>query len=264
MRSKQISQLPIVDEENRIVSLETISDLLMKNKKDNFVVLMAGGMGKRLSPMTDSLPKPLLKVGNKPILEIILDNFISHGFQNFYVSVNYKAELIKNHFQDGSKYGVNIQYIEEDQVLGTAGALKLLKEHTDLPIIVMNGDLLTNVSFTNLLEFHKDQNAIATMCVREFDLQVPYGVVCLENDQIKTIDEKPSHKFFINAGIYVLNPEIRSMIPNSQQFDMPQLFNSLRTENYKTIAFPIREYWLDIGKKDDFDKANVDFSEVFK
>lgn len=261
MKTKSISQVPVIDHNGIIVRVETLSDLLSKDSHENFVILMAGGMGKRLGSLTEAIPKPLLKVGNKPILEIILDNFISQGFKNFYISVNYKADMIKEYFRDGSHIGVNIQYLEEQDSLGTAGALTLLPQKSTLPLIVMNGDLLTKVNFKNLLEFHQDQKAMATMCVREYDFQVPYGVVGIEGESIKAIDEKPIHKFFVNAGIYVIEPSMVEFIPSQLRYDMPTLFNMLKASNKKTTAFPILEYWLDIGKKDDFEKANHDFTK---
>ncbi len=264
-QSKAINQVPVIDNEGVLLGLEVLKELITQDARDNFVVIMAGGLGKRLSPLTESTPKPLLLVGNKPILEIILDSFISQGFKNFFISVNYKADMIKEYFRDGSHISVNINYLEEKESLGTAGPLALLNEQlnqqTDLPLIVMNGDLLTKVNFSSLLEFHADQKAVATMCVREYDLQVPYGVVGIDGDQIKAIDEKPIQKFFVNAGIYVLDPIVTRLIPQGLRYDMPTLFNALRSLDKKTTAFPILEYWLDIGKKDDFEKANDDFTK---
>jgi dTDP-glucose pyrophosphorylase len=263
MKLRFLSQIPIVDRDGIVVDIKTLTSLITQHKKDNFVILMAGGLGKRLSPLTDNSPKPLLKVGNKPILQIIIENFIDHGFVNFFISVNYKADMIKEFFKDGKSYGINIQYIEENEPLGTAGALSLLKEKPEKPIIVMNGDLLTKLNISNLLDFHLQQKADATMGVREYDFQVPYGVVKIDNDVICAIDEKPMQKFFVNAGVYVLNPEVLTQIPEHKYFDMPSLFNETRAKGKKTIAFPIREYWMDIGRRDDFDKANFDFLTVF-
>lgn len=263
MKIKQINQIPIVDEEGRIVHVEVLNDLLRPTKKDNWVVLMAGGLGTRLYPLTHDCPKPLLKVGNKPLLETILQSFIDQGFHKFYISVKYKAEMIQEYFGDGSDWGITIQYLQEKDSLGTAGALSLLPEKPSEPFFVMNGDLLTKVNFEQLLDFHKTYQAKATMCVREYDHQIPYGVVKLDKQRLVSLEEKPTQRFFVNAGIYVLSPEIVERIPHNQYFDMPSLFDLLMEEDQHTIAFPIREYWLDIGRMADFERANVEFAEVF-
>jgi GTP:adenosylcobinamide-phosphate guanylyltransferase len=177
MKLKRLHQIPIVDEAGRVIDIKILDDLLKSIPRNNWVVLMAGGLGSRLRPLTEDYPKPLLKVGNKPILETIMENFIEYGFRKFYLSVNYKADMIEGHFGDGSRWGVEIRYLREDQKLGTAGALGLLPEMTTEPLIIMNGDLLTKVNFQQLLDFHKEQRAQATMCVRDYDFQIPYGVV---------------------------------------------------------------------------------------
>lgn len=263
MKLRQLHQIPVVDEDGRILRVEILDDLLRPAKRDNIVVLMAGGLGTRLRPLTHECPKPLLKVGNKPILETILLNFIEHGFYRFYLSVNYKADMIKEYFGDGSRWNVEIRYLHEEKSLGTAGALSLLPEVPDAPFFVMNGDLLTKVNFGQLLDFHRTHRAYATMCVREYDHQVPYGVVRLNRHQLLGIEEKPVQRFFVNAGIYVLEPDTLSLIPENDFFDMPSLFELLVQQEKQTIAFPIREYWLDIGRLADFERANLEFAEVF-
>jgi dTDP-glucose pyrophosphorylase len=263
MKIRQLRAIPIVDEDGRIVQVETMDDLLLPEKRDNWVVLMAGGLGSRLRPLTSECPKPLLKVGNKPLLETILLNFIDQGFHKFFISVNYKAEMIRDYFGYGERWGVNIQYLHEKESLGTAGALSLLPEKPTSPLFVMNGDLLTKVNFNQMLDFHNKYKAQATMGVREYDHQVPYGVVKLEKHRLLGIEEKPIQSFFVNAGIYVLNPEAIDYIPKNQFFDMPSLFDNLVKEQQETIAFPIREYWLDIGRLADFERANMEYAEVF-
>ncbi|MBW5468697.1 CBS domain-containing protein [Brevibacillus formosus] len=263
MKIKQINQIPIVDEEGRIVDVEVLNDLLRPTKKDNWVVLMAGGLGTRLYPLTYDCPKPLLKVGNKPLLETILQSFIDQGFHKFFISVKYKAEMIQEYFGNGSGWGVTIQYLQEKDSLGTAGALSLLPEKPSEPFFVMNGDLLTKVNFEQLLDFHKTYQAKATMCVREYDHQIPYGVVKVDKQRLLSLEEKPTQRFFVNAGIYVLSPETLERIPHNKYFDMPSLFDLLMGEDQHTIAFPIHEYWLDIGRMADFERANVEFAEVF-
>jgi NDP-sugar pyrophosphorylase family protein len=225
---------------------------------------MAGGLGNRLRPLTEDVPKPLLKVGRKPLLETILETFRSHEFRNFYISVNYKAEMIKAHFGDGEKWKCTIRYLEENDRLGTAGALGLIPETPTQPLLIMNGDVLTNVDFSSLLSFHGEHQAKATMCVREFDFQVPYGVVNIDEHRITGIVEKPVHSFFVNAGIYVIDPELLSFVPKSGSFDMPDLFASALDKGMPTAAFPIREYWTDIGRIDDFHRANGDYASIFE
>lgn len=256
--------LPIVDKNNRLQGIKLLDGLHQTLKRDNWVVIMAGGLGSRLGKLTENCPKPLLKVGNKPILETIIEKFVEQGFQRFYISVNYKADMIEDYFKHGEKWGVEIKYIREKERLGTGGALSLLPENPNYPIIVMNGDLLTQVNFQLLLDFHNEHKGTATMCVREYDFQVPYGVVNINNDTITSVEEKPIHSFFVNAGIYILSPESLKHIPNHTYFNLPDLFENLVKLNQKTVAFPIREYWLDVGQVDDFKQANGDFKKVFK
>jgi len=263
MKQTRLHQIPVVDGQGRLVTVEILDELLQARHRDNWVVLMAGGLGSRLRPLTDECPKPLLKVGSKPLLEIILENFLEYGFRTFYISVNYKAEMVQAHFGDGSRWGIEIRYVHEDRRLGTAGALSLLPGRPTQPLIVMNGDLLTKVNFQHLLDFHAEHRARATMCVREYDFQVPYGVVRIDHHRILGIDEKPVQRFFVNAGIYVLEPEALDLIPPATYFDMPELFTNLIGRQQETAVFPIREYWLDIGHMDDFARANGDFPEVF-
>ncbi|MFA6189482.1 MAG: nucleotidyltransferase family protein [Sulfuricurvum sp.] len=260
---KKLHQIPIVDEENRVIGIKEIEELVRPHIKPNVVVLMVGGLGSRLRPLTEDTPKPMLNVGNKPILQTIVEKFSEYGFINIVMCVNYKSHIIQDYFGDGSTFGVNIEYILEEQRMGTAGALSLLPSVPNEPFFVMNGDLLTNVNFEHLLEYHCVQNAIATMCVREYDFQVPYGVVNIEGSRILSIQEKPVHKFFVSAGIYMLSPETLSMIPKNKFYDMPTLFEVLIKEDKKTISFPIREYWLDIGRMEEYERANSEYYGVF-
>lgn len=260
MDTKQLRQLPIIDENNKIV------DILFRDKLDvapnkNTVILMLGGLGTRLRPLTNDIPKPMLKVGNKPILETIIDGFKQYGYTNFIFSVNYKKEVIQEYFQNGEAFDVTIKYIEEEKRLGTAGALSLIKEKPTEPFFVMNGDLLTQINFEQLMEFHLEHKSVATMCVREFEYQIPYGVIKTDGIQLTKIKEKPIQRSFVNAGIYVLNPNVLDYIPKAEFYDMPTLFEQLIAKNMNTAAFPIREYWLDIGQIDDFNRANNEFKE---
>ncbi|MFC4322491.1 nucleotidyltransferase family protein [Litchfieldia salsa] len=262
LRTKKIKQLPVVNTERQIIDIIFIEDK-GEYKKSNPVVLMAGGLGTRLQPLTNETPKPMLKLGGKPILETIIDGFKDAGFYNFIITVNYKKEVIKEYFGDGSSMGINITYVEESKRLGTAGALSLLEKKPELPFFVMNGDLLTKINYEQLLNFHKEMDSFGTMCVREFEYQIPYGVIETENHKLLSIEEKPTHRTFVNAGIYVLNHEVLKYVPSDTFFDMPDLFKTLLSNNHETSAFPVREYWMDIGRMADFEKANGEFIEYF-
>jgi len=262
---KKIHQIPIVDDDYLIIGLERLEELIGAPIKKNKAVLMVGGLGTRLRPLTDSTPKPLLHVGGKPILQTIVERLVSHGFVEIIMCVSYKSNMIQDFFEDGSKFGANIKYIHEEKRLGTAGALSLLtdKKKPKEPFFVMNGDLLTTVNFEHLLDFHLSNHSKATMCVREYDFQVPYGVVSIKDGRIKTIDEKPTHKFFVSAGMYVLNPPCIDIIPKNQYYDMPSLFEKMIEGNNKVISFPLHEYWVDIGKIDQYNRANQEYDLNF-
>lgn len=261
--AKKLHQIPIVDEDNRIIGIKEIEELIKPKIKPNKVILMVGGMGTRLRPLTENTPKPMLEVGNKPILQTIVEKFAEYGFVNIIMCLNYKSHIIQDYFENGSAFGVNIKYIIEEQRMGTAGALSLLRETPEEPFFVMNGDLLTNVNFEQLHDYHNTHHSIATMCVREYDFQVPYGVVNIEDGKIKSIVEKPVHKFFVSAGIYMLSPEVIQYIPKVEFFDMPTLFEKLMHRGENLLSFPIREYWLDIGRFEEYERANNEYHEVF-
>ena len=260
--SKQINQIPILDENNKIKDIYVLDEFLKIKKKTNKVVLMAGGLGTRLMPLTEHTPKPMLKVGNKPILHTILKKFKECGYTNFVMCVNYKSKVIQDYFGDGTKFGVKIEYILEKQRMGTAGALSLLAGKLKEPFFVMNGDLLTNLDFEKILDFHIKNESKATMCVREYNIEVPYGEVKLDKENVVSIAEKPMHKFFVNAGIYVLDPECIDLIPK-EFYDMPLLFKRIIQHNKKTISFPLGEYWLDIGRSKDYERANSKYHSIF-
>ncbi|MCB1876834.1 MAG: nucleotidyltransferase family protein [Chromatiales bacterium] len=263
MRARRLNHIPLVDENGVLVGLETLDDLLRGETRPNLVVLMAGGLGSRLRPLTEELPKPLLKVGSRPLLEIILEGFLEQGFHRFHMAVNYKSQMIKEYFGDGSRWGATINYLEERQRLGTAGALALLPERPEEPFFVMNGDLMTRAHFQHLLEFHQRNNAQATLCVREYEQEIPYGVVRLEQQRLFALEEKPVQRFLVNSGIYVLDPSVLPLIPKDRAFDMPDLFRTLIAKGETTVAFPLHEYWLDIGRVEDFERAGREYAEVF-
>lgn len=260
---KKIYQIPIVDANGKLVGIEEVDELLKPTYKNNKVVLMVGGLGKRLRPLTEKTPKPMLKVGDKPILETIILNFKKYGFTEIILSVSYRSEMIENYFGNGSKFGVNIEYVHEEKRMGTAGALSLIREKLSEPFFVMNGDLLTNINFEHMMDYHMSNSSIATMGVREYDFQVPYGVVNVDGIHIKSIEEKPVHNFYVSGGVYVLSADSLKYIPQNQYFDMPTLFEKIIEKNLKSISFPIREYWLDIGRMEEFEKANNEYHKVF-
>lgn len=260
MRSHMVQQVPLLDERGTLVGLDLLNNLLTGFERPNWVVLMAGGLGMRLRPLTESCPKPLLTVGGKAILETILESFVEQGFRRFYVAVNYRAEMIRSFFGNGERWGVRIDYLHEDRPLGTAGALSLLPEQPAHPLITMNGDLLTRPNYAGLLDFHEEHGATATMAVREYDFQVPYGVVKLDDAVIAAIEEKPVQRFFVNAGIYVLSPAALKLIPSGTPYDMPTLFQQLTRDKLRTVAYPLREYWLDIGRTEEFERAQREWT----
>lgn len=260
MEENQLSQIPIVDETKRIVGLETLHDLLKKRHKDNPVFLIAGGLGTRLHPLTEKCPKPLLKIREKPILELILERFIEAGFHRFYISTHFMPEMIENYFSNGQQWGVTIKYVHEEHPLGTAGSLGLLPhDEIDHPIVMMNSDLLTSLNFQHLLDFHQQYDALATVCVREYEHKVPFGVLNFQGHQVTAVVEKPIYRSFINAGIYTLSPEFAKSVLPGVCIDMPELLQYHIDKGKNINMFPIHEYWLDIGRLDDFKRAQEEW-----
>ena len=258
MERKVILALPLV-RDGRVVGLATLQEALSRPRLENPVFIMAGGFGTRLRPLTDNCPKPMLKVGGSPILETTLQRFIREGFVNFYISTHYMPEVIRNYFGDGNDRGVNITYVHEEKPLGTGGALGLLPDDMpDLPIVMMNGDLLTAVDFSRLLEFHNKHNAEATMAVREYEYQIPYGVINGDGMRVMSMEEKPVQRFFVNAGIYVVSQGLAREVQPNQCIDMPTLLEQQILAEKDVMMFPIHEYWLDIGRMDDFHRAQED------
>jgi dTDP-glucose pyrophosphorylase len=247
MQEHKIKHLPVVDKNNSLLNLYLFDEELVSSKRENTFVIMAGGFGKRLMPHTENCPKPMLQIEGKPILEHILDSAISQGFMNFVISVYYLPDVIKNYFKDGSSWGVNIEYIQEDSPLGTAGALSLLSSKT-------------NLRYKEMLEFHEKNNSTATMAVRNHTIQNPYGVVKTEDIDIIGFEEKPILYSVVNAGIYVLEPTVLNYLNNGEVCDMPVLFERLNNNNCRTVVFPMHEKWLDIGKPDDLELANSHIS----
>ena len=261
--AKKLHKIPLVDELGKLVGIEDIEDIIKPVGKTNRVILMVGGLGTRLRPLTQDTPKPMLKVGNKPILQTIVEKFVEYGFVNITMCVNFNAGIIRDYFGDGKEFGVNIDYVLEQKRMGTAGALSLLKERPSEPFFVMNGDLLTNVNFEHIFNYHMLHKATATMCVREYDYEVPYGVVKMNDNKITAIAEKPVQKFFVSAGIYMLSPEILDLIPQDEFYDMPTLFEKAIAQDKNVISFPIHEYWIDIGRLEEYQKANEEYAKIF-
>ena len=265
MAEGSIHQLPVVDDAGKIIGLELIDQLIDRPElTDSWVVIMAGGLGTRLHPITQTIPKPMIPVGGRPIIESIITQFIAQGFKRFLLAVNYKAEMLREHFGDGSRFGAVIDYVQEEDRKGTAGALSLIKERPPGPFLVMNGDLLTTVNFRQLLDFHRQNDAVATMCVREHAYQIPYGVIQTDQHRLVGLEEKPVQSVLVNAGIYVLDPSVLDAIPADRLYDMTELFGDLMKAGRQAIVFPIREYWLDVGRMDDLERAASEFPQVFK
>jgi dTDP-glucose pyrophosphorylase len=257
MTERDIRHIPLLNEVNQVVDVALLSELVKEYELPLRAIVMAGGYGTRLRPLTDDLPKPMLPIGDRPLLEIIVNGLREAGIRQVNVATHYKGEMIADHFKDGQDFGVDIRYVHEDQPLGTAGALSLLEE-SDEPLLVINGDILTRVDFHAMLNFHREHNADLTVAVRQYEFRIPYGVIDTDGTAVKGISEKPLFRQFINAGIYLLNPSIRHLIPNGQHYDIPDLIQQLLKENRPVVSFPIREYWLDIGKSDHYDQANMD------
>ncbi len=264
IRERKLHHVPVLDVDGRLVDLATVEDLFGVTPKSTPVILMAGGLGKRLRPLTETVPKPMLMVGGKPLLEQIIGVFADQGFWRVSISVNYKAEMVRDYFGDGSDFGVSINYVEEERAMGTAGALSLLPERPAEPFIVMNGDLLVSLQFSELLAFHREKKASGTLVVREYEQQVPYGVVRSQDGLMTGIEEKPVERYFVNGGIYALSPEALDFLEPGKPMDMPDLLTRLVDADRNVGVFPLRDYWRDIGRIDDLEAARSEFSNVFR
>jgi len=264
MRRLGLHQIPVVDEDNVVVGLELVDDFLVAPARHNWVVIMAGGLGRRLENLTRDTPKPMLKVGPRPLLESIVRSYAEQGFRRFFFAVNYKADQIEGHFGDGREFGVHTHYLREQQRMGTAGALSLLPERPTAPIVVTNADLLTKEDYGRMVDQHVESGADASMAVRDYEMQVPFGVVRERDGLIEAIEEKPMQRFVVSAGMYVLSPQALDVVPRDQYFDMPSLFEALIARGMRARCHTINGYWLDIGRPPDYEQANSDFREVFR
>ena len=257
LQKHSIMHLPLVDESGRVAGLIKLDDFVPDRMLSLQAVVMAGGRGNRMRPLTEELPKPMLPIGDRPLMEIIIGQLRDAGIKRVNVATHHKSEKITNHFGDGSNFGVEIAYVTEDRPLGTAGALGLMNSPEET-ILVINGDILTQVDFRSMVAFHREQRADLTMAVRQYDLQVPYGVVESKGPSVQRLREKPCLNFLVNAGIYLLEPLVHRFIPNGESFDMTDLIQRLLDEGRNVVSFPIREYWLDIGLPDDYHQAQKD------
>jgi dTDP-glucose pyrophosphorylase len=251
MALNKVQQIPIVDPQHRVVGLHLWSEIVTPSPRRNLMVIMAGGEGVRLRPHTENCPKPMLSVGGKPILEHIIERAKQQGFRNFAISVRYLGHMIEAHLGDGSRLGVNIVYLRESEPLGTAGALGLLHPFPDAPFVVTNGDVITGIRYGELLDFHTQQNAVATMAIRLHEWQHPFGVVQTSGVEIIGFEEKPITRTYINAGVYALDPRALAVLPSSTRCDMPALFQSLQSRSQRIIAYTTEESWSDVGRPED-------------
>jgi len=256
-----VNHLPVVDSERRITDLILRHNLILDDQMPLQAVVMAGGLGERLRPLTEDVPKPMLPVGNKPILEHIINQLYSSGIRKVSIATHYLPDKITNHFKDGRKFGLDISYVNEEKPLGTAGAISLM-EPIHAPMLVINGDILTKVDFRYMYNFHRENKAEMTVGVRHFGFKVPYGVVECKGQYICNLVEKPTQHFFINAGIYLLEPTIFHYIPSKKPYNMTDLIEHLIRDGKPVASFPIMEYWLDVGNPMDYAKANGGFLNI--
>lgn len=261
MRRHSIRHLPIVDCDGRLEDLVSLEDLGPAPTSGLRAMIMAGGLGTRLRPLTEDTPKPMLPIGGRPLLEIILNQLRGAGIGQAHISTFYKPEKIKTYFGDGSSFGLQLEYVDEKEPLGTAGALRLVEEWPD-PLLVLNGDILTRLNYKEMLSFHHEHRAAMTLAVREYETQIPYGVVEQDGASVRAIREKPRQSYFVNAGVYLVGRKARPHIPENGRFDMTDLINTLLKAGEPVVSFPVHEYWLDIGQHSDYSRAQVEVSQL--
>jgi len=260
MHEHVLRQIPILDNDGKVVDIVMLDDLIPTQDLQLQAVIMAGGLGTRLRPFTDDLPKPMLPVGGKPLMELMIEQLRQVGIRRVNVTTHYKPEIISNHFGDGSSFGVELNYVNEDTPLGTGGALGLIDVPAE-PMLVINGDILTQVDFRAMLAYHQENRADMTVAVRQYDIKVPYGVVECEGSRVCTLKEKPQMHFLVNAGVYLLEPSVYEFIPNGEHFNMTDLIQWLLDSDRIVVSFPIFEYWLDIGQLTDYEQAQNDVKQ---
>jgi len=262
MKANKIYQVPVVDESRKVVGLHLWDELEIATVvRTNIMVIMAGGQGKRMQPHTEICPKPLLKVSEKPILEHIIERAKLEGFRHFVLAIHYLGQMIEDYFGNGKNWQVRIDYLREETPLGTAGALGLLNPRPDAPFVVTNGDVLTDILYGELIDFHTRHSAVATMAVRLHEWQHPFGVVKINGVDIIGFEEKPVSRTHINAGVYVLEPECLDVLKTDTRCDMPVLFEELQLKSKRTVAYPMHEPWLDVGRPKDLLEAQANMGE---
>ena len=260
MKKHSVRHIPLLNDGGSVAGLVTADEMLPQEAVVLKAVIMAGGFGTRLHPLTEDLPKPMLPVGNRPLLELIIEQLREAGIHQVNITTHYKEEKIEEYFGDGRQFGVTLNYVKEGEPLGTAGSLSLMKAPQE-PFLVINGDILTGVDFRAMLTYHRELDADLTVAVRRYELNVPYGVIESDGSHVCRLSEKPTYSFFVNAGVYLLQPSVYQYMPNKSRFDMTDLINSLLAAERSVVSFPIVEYWLDIGKHVDYQKAQEDYKK---
>ncbi|WP_461206461.1 nucleotidyltransferase family protein [Clostridium sp. DL1XJH146] len=259
MLDYKIRQIPVLNEKGQMIDLYFIDDVVSYGDKDNYVFILAGGLGTRLRPLTENIPKPMLNIGEKPILQRIIESFKEYGFRNFIISLNYKGDIIEEYFGKGDRFGVNIEYVWEKKKLGTAGSIKLAEELINKPFIVINGDILTGLDFDKFINHHIENDNDITVGVRNYEVNIPYGVLLTENDKITFLKEKPTYNYYINSGIYSVNPDMIKHIPYEKSYNMTDLIEDIMKNEGNAGVYQVTEYWTDIGQHEDFKRANQEF-----
>ena len=262
MTANKIQQIPIVDDRQKVIGLHLWDRIISPVSRTNIFVIMAGGKGSRLGTQTENCPKPLLPIAGKPILEHIIMQAKAEGFINFVIAIHYLGYMIEEYFGQGERFGINIEYLREEKALGTAGALSLLHSHPETPIVVTNGDVITDIHYGDMLDFHNHVDAAATMAVRPYELQNPFGVVQIHGIDIIGYEEKPRTISNINAGVYVIEPQFLKLLPNSEPCDMPAFFESIRNSPNRVVAYAVHEQWLDIGNPKDLVSAQKGWNSL--
>lgn len=257
MQKHKIRQLPLLGRDEVVVDLAILDDLVDENSQTFSAVVMAGGEGARLRPLTDHTPKPLLPIGDKPIVQRTIEQLRQAGVSNLFLATHYKNKSFSDYFGDGREFGLAINYLNEERPLGTAGALSRLTD-TEGPLLIVNGDILTNLNYRSMLAFHQENAAEMTVAVRQYQFKVPFGVVSTDGVEIMDVVEKPEHRFFVNAGIYLLEPQMCKYVPPGERFDMPDLIGKLLAGGRRVIAFPVSEYWIDVGDLENYERARAE------
>jgi dTDP-glucose pyrophosphorylase len=258
MRRRVIQKVPLLDVDGRVADVAVLEELLPGTRRLELqAVIMAGGFGTRLRPLTEDVPKPMLKIGGKPLLEMIVEQLRQAGIHQVNVATHYKPTTIFDHFGDGRTFGVQLKYVNEERPLGTGGALGLMPPPAET-VLVMNGDIVTQIDFRAMLAYHREHATEMTIGVRQYDVRVPYGVVECDGSHVRGLSEKPELRFFVNAGIYLLEPSVYNLIPRGEHFNMTDLIQWLLDAHRPVISFPIREYWLDVGQREDYEQAQRD------